>query len=1688
MNKTIKNFLSIIIILCFSIYTDITIPQTTKQQTAKTSKKKAAATPQAKQSATPKPVTTTPKPTQTTETQEEAKKEAEEKKEETEKEEAAKAKETEAEKEAESKEPEKSEEIKQPKPKLIDNAKVIVFNNIIKQNITNIFQNFYAYLQKKTAPPDTSADTSAQPAADDSGAAAPADGSAAPSDGSTPATGADTGQAAADTSSATPAAGTTDTSAAQAPATGTADTSGQTAADTSSATPAAGTGDTSTAQAQATDTSAAPASGTTDTSGQTAATDSSAAGTTDSSAQPADTSAPADTSGAATDTSAAAPGAADVPGLTINIPIIGSTTLFPIQDSQGNSVLQAKINRTISIPDVPVSFSNFQITITQDYRTNASAEATVFGKKAKLEIVQLLVDQNTDYLSQAQQVQSKKTKGHTKLPIILADIRLTFIDKPTIHVFPDRPLQLDFIELMLNKSKLPIDLSTGMTIDKYTPISSSAVAGPGSSVMGTPTSSTSTSSSGASTGPIAKPGNTMITEANFFGQDAYIAFSFSKQEVNLTFGLASTKLGNIVPELKTSDYAKTVVKKLAITTTHGLTQKQELDAKGVTVTFAGEADFSAVTAPPADADPSTVPKLNLGDVKFSAKASSELGLHLEGSMAAFTLPILGTINNAAFTFDSATAVAAIESGKLTSKQRHRRKRKQKKTGKAPVYKPEFSISGDGSFTISRYNIGTINYTLSAYRTNKGLNFQGDLNHAINYGGIKFEDASFNLDTTNKTLTISSDVNIKGFDLTVNLNLSQEILEPTAKKQTKGPLKKDLTLTAEVKNPTFKPFEKTSFPSYIKDIVLSDLKASFVKNETTDTEEISIGGNSNILKMPIYGVMKFIEKKGDKGIFFKAYVADDQGQIGGSYTTPTGTGMFGATSTTSTSISQGTTGVFGSSSAGTATAAPTDPNAPAASTTNDDGTPKVTLYGFGKFKFKSASFLITTINYTDPDSNIDLKPGLSLQAELPLTGPLAPLGKLVGKTGESLNLYGTFGPALKDIKLGANLTDGTLPSNTKKVLVGPVQVEVSGGPEFTLIFNISVQPSSYDHALIFKGLTKYSTVDSEVDIEAQMDGMWDNPFGIKGLAIGNLDLGLKINLVEFPETHLPSGFQLAGELDLAKDKIIKIALAIDIPEFQNVALLGSFAGTLTLADIVTYIAAKLGAKIPVNKIPEIDIKDIELKMAPQTTQIGAITVTQGLTVKGEIDLFNEKAAVDFNIDTGGVKALADMSKITLGPLVISAGKEADGKIRQTKFGGPEIDIELTMSAQKFLVSGLLTIADIFSESADVSISKNGIEFAFEASIGPDNAFDAMVTGKSSGKVTNPDFRLIIDMKQKFTEYVKEKAVAALNKAEDEIKEKIEAAKKKVDSLNDQMARDQKAIDDAEKAVNSAKDKVDSINSAIATSDKKIDEATQKVKSAQSAVDSINGKIKEAQGSIDGAQKKVNSIQSEIDHKKKVISDLKSEISHAAWYKAAYYAVKDGAQITAIGVELGGLYTALGVATGALQTGKAVATGALIASRETATGALKVAQGFLQEVVKNVGRDTLIASRETAKAALTVANLFLDKVVKNIDKGALIAARDSAKGILTAAETSGVGVMEAGKFVVKSLTEGFMINEIKFDGSLKNIENGQLPDMLFVFHILGKEERLNLDIDFKNIGKSIVKFTDNLVDKVKKSLKI
>jgi hypothetical protein len=175
------------------------------------------------------------------------------------------------------------------------------------------------------------------------------------------------------------------------------------------------------------------------------------------------------------------------------------------------------------------------------------------------------------------------------------------------------------------------------------------------------------------------------------------------------------------------------------------------------------------------------------------------------------------------------------------------------------------------------------------------------------------------------------------------------------------------------------------------------------------------------------------------------------------------------------------------------------------------------------------------------------------------------------------------------------------------------------------------------------------------VMASMEGMWNNPYGIGGVSIGNTGMTLGIEYEQIAATGTPSSVGLTGEITIGQSDTVKnkYRLALDYAESTPSIIAVLQADALSTHDAISmatyvvdktianlgnttkYMNAKLYNKIstlaPAFKvatnvigdiesyIPEAGWKDLEVYFAPLGGSIGGITFGAGITLQGYLDV-------------------------------------------------------------------------------------------------------------------------------------------------------------------------------------------------------------------------------------------------------------------------------------------------------------------------------------------------------------------------------------------------------------------------------------------------------------------------------------
>ncbi len=1055
----------------------------------------------------------------------------------------------------------------------------------------------------------------------------------------------------------------------------------------------------------------------------------------------------------------------------------------------------------------------------------------------------------------------------------------------------------------------------------------------------------------------------LATNIDIFATKVNLAFAYSNNRPAFELLIPKINLGNFFSELKNTQFDNINLRDLLLKVSFG---SNDLDKK-----LGEEKDFIYSLKGSADFSPIKLPgieNISLNDLSISGSCSLAKGLQINSTLSNFDIVKFSRIKNAEFGFYSKRAI------------------------KSKIDEVKEKLSKDKNLSVQALDSTEQKILTLIGKEEKPLiliSCKGDIN-LPKIGGLNFD---LGLDYSSDGLKVRGlfgqpinygnlKINAAQFDFnTNNKNLAITgnaelqgfalIIKLDALDDPKDPNNKIYKIEATTEKKEWAPFKDASAPDFIKKLNIKKLSASVdVASQTKKDIEakLILNGEVDIFEVPLKAQAIAIKNTSNNGVLLKAEV--NQKEL------------------------------------------------PAA---------------FDKLPIEQANFVVTSIEYKDLTNSVTYEPNtLTLLGKVNLTGILEPISKIINnKSG--LSVIGNVNPSkINDSKLSIQLSNG-IPMNTKVVSIGPASVEIgfkNAMPEVGLKLHLLLYPEK-DQALDFSGLAQVSA--TLIGGQLRLDGMWKDPFGLKGIEVGDLNVALGINPQTFAATLTPAELKLGGRLVLAPDKVITLAIAINYVANQ-LAFLGSLESkdpnkpsNLSIKDIVVFIANRLNANIPEKEIPVIEVQDPKFSFASQDTDVGAIKIPMGIVVNGKLLLLSKELEISFGVSKSGVMAKASMSPIVLGPLKLTAGKTASGEIRKTKHGGPQVDIELTMQRQIFLISGLLEIDSIISGSGDMQVSKNGINFNFEVAVGSDQLFLGQMKGQSKGSLSNPGFDFTIIMKQKFIDFANEYISQALKEAEKELKQKIGKTVDEIKKLNKEIDKHKKDIENAQKEVEKKKNDLEKINKAS--------------KEAETEINKWKNEVKKLQD-------RINKNEAEI----KTLSRIKFNLRKP------------------------------------LEMGKnAAKIGALKAENLGIKASMKVANVTLENIFKKSATTTLAASKKVAQEALNAANKILQRV-KKTNITVLEASRDSAIKLLKSSGDAGVGVLQGTNFILNKTLTSFNIREFKLENTLDNIKKGELFQVTIDMQLLSKNQIIKTELDLKNIKGGVAKISKEVTDKFRSMIKV
>ncbi len=595
----------------------------------------------------------------------------------------------------------------------------------------------------------------------------------------------------------------------------------------------------------------------------------------------------------------------------------------------------------------------------------------------------------------------------------------------------------------------------------------------------------------------------------------------------------------------------------------------------------------------------------------------------------------------------------------------------------------------------------------------------------------------------------------------------------------------------------------------------------------------------------------------------------------------------------------------------------------------------------------------------------------------------------------------------NIKLGKSATFKRVVFRLKPT---PADFKVSMGGELEVKVDKDI--------LTFGAEMAVDLTDQAIAVSGKMKGTWRNPFGAKGLNIGNLwaTLGLSFRTSPFP---LPE-IGIAGELQIKQFKGDMLVFlnannptesAIDAG-FNKVSLkavLEEFCNRQTLQTIPQDIR---------NTVLNVNMEDVRLTVAARPLTLNDKSFSPGFRIKGTAAI-GEIAGANLDVQVGyeGIDASAGIKKISHLPFFELKG--ARGK------PDPTIRIVAKASTQsKVAISGSATLLGLTAET-DMLLNDRGFDLYMRGRIF--NVFQAKLAVKGSRIKDGGSFRVSATMEQDFMSYLTKNASEEIDKATKKTQQNITKAQntitkeqRKLRGLNTNIANMRNTVR-AER-----KRDLDNIRRAR---QKVVDDKRKHFNNIVNNIKSINRKIKAANARI---------------------AKMKREIANASFPKNSALSLKYAPSFTK----------------------EAAIITAQQSAKTTQQGYKKVANAALIAAEKSVGLVHTLGKKTPIDADPRIAGLISSKAIAN-------KSMDAAKLVLEGVKIIGVGTLGAAKWIVQNGPTGVVnITYAHFETKLSAAHGGSIR-VRMKGTFAGKPIDKRFTINFKSPLQSVKDFAQSLL---------
>ncbi len=647
-----------------------------------------------------------------------------------------------------------------------------------------------------------------------------------------------------------------------------------------------------------------------------------------------------------------------------------------------------------------------------------------------------------------------------------------------------------------------------------------------------------------------------------------------------------------------------------------------------------------------------------------------------------------------------------------------------------------------------------------------------------------------------------------------------------------------------------------------------------------------------------------------------------------------------------------------------------------------------------------------------------------------------LGNGAGEVGRGLNFIGAFDLTAVDMDellgLKSIMLRAVVSSNLSDLLLeAALNVSIPLGEVATfkkIKFKLKPSPANFKISmggdievkvdkdlLTFKSEVGVDVTDQALFVDGKVVGMWNEPFGAKGLSIGDLWIYLDLS---FRTTPIPlPAIGIAGKLK-ANDFEGDLALVMNTNNPSESAIDAGFNELDLKAILETFCDKQTLSKIPSevrNTILDVSLEDVRLTVVPRPMTINTTSYDAGFRAKGTAKVADMGAMLDVNISYDGIDAKASMEKISHLPYFELAGSRGNEN--------PSLQILAKSNEAKVAITGSATLLGVKSE-ADMLLNDKGFDLFVAGKIF--DVFQADLEVSGSRVKDGGSFRVKAAMKQDFMEYFTKHASEEIDKATKQTQDDIKKAQ-------DEITKGQREVAKLDGEINTQRSIVK----------KERDRDLANMRAAEQELENARREVQKIQGDIDAAHRVIAETNARIQAKDDWINSGNIFEAAARGTESIPFFAEQGAILTAKAAEIAGLETAKGIADGTLYL-----------SKEAMKGFRHL--GELTPVDMDPRVSTLIASKESA-----------------------IGLMEAAKGILEGGKIIGVGTLQASKWIVENGPLGVVnITEASFEGKLSAADGGSVT-LKIKGTFSGNPLNETFTFNFNNPLDEVVKFAESLL---------